>query len=539
VGVADAKIADFLQRLGAPSPTPMQFLKFATGFGEGIDGGRDLLVALLPPVAGSHGYRPLVLLPTDDYEKLAASVRGDASGEICRVTISGEDVLIARNRDYALLMNVEHRATMTRMLAREPQLLESARLLGAWLVDNDLAVVASPPGMKALFALGREGLNRSQRPFDRNRERVPMGALMTQVRQMLGIYRTVLDAADAQVESSALGVSIDLQSHVTVSARMILSKRSEFARFRFAPSARRQWVMDETTGACVAAMVGSIPKGWEDQIAKTGRRLLQRFPDLEGYGDFGQTDWDKVERSYRAAIAGIRSVSLTMRVAREDEPLLSSFYGVLEVEDASRYLASYQQSLALNNELVERSTSDIKLISKWAPVTVADWKGIRVVADIATAAGDRNNPFWQAILSNLFGKDGKMKTHLLAIDKTHVVISTAEEENLVRFVRGFQSGGLPNQPVRTEDVSLPTTLQWIGEDSSWVAIVSPHGAVQWITRWMKTLMDQFGQTPQIPPFRATPPIGLSFSLAEGRCAIDMVLPWDALTGLAEFIQAVR
>ena len=209
---ADKKISAFLQRFDVSLPSPLKFLKFATGLGAGIDGGGDLLVALLPPEEGSRGYQPIVLLPVDDYGKLAAAVRGDASGEICRITISGEDVLIAHKHRHALLMNVEHRATMARLLAREPQLLESVRPLSTWLADNDLAVVVSPTGMKALFALGRQGLEQSQQHFEQTIEPVPMEELVAQIRQTFEIYRAVLDATNAQVESSALGIAIDWQS---------------------------------------------------------------------------------------------------------------------------------------------------------------------------------------------------------------------------------------------------------------------------------------------------------------------------------------
>jgi len=572
----DVKIAAFMQRFGVPLPSPLKFLKFATGLSAGIDADRDLLVALLPPGAGSRDFRPLVLLPVDDYGKLAASVRGDASGEICRVTISGEDVLIARDRSHALLMNVEHRTTMTHLLKREPQLLATLRPLNPWLETNDLAVVVSPVGMKVLFALGRKGLAQSQQHFEQSIEQVPMEALVAQVRQSFAIYRAVLDVTDAQVESSALGVKIGKQSQLKIGARLILAKNSEFAQFRFAPLDRRRLksgqallldlshskgspeqaptrgVTQKSKGedaevaksgnqgeAYVAAVAGTIPKGWGELIAKVGCRLNQRFPDLEGYGRFEQADWDKVEQSYRAMSAGVRAISLVMRVVREDEPLLSGFYGVLQVEDAAAYLASYRLALKLDNELVQRSSCDIKLLSELSPVTVAGAEGIKVVTDIAAATGDQNNLVWRAILNNFLGADGKLKMHLLAVDKTHVILSTAVEDNLARLVGDFRADGRQEKPAPIGAFSLQTTLGMITKDSSWVATVSPRGTVQWITRWMKVLMDQFGQPLQIPPFPPTPPIGFSFNLVQTHCEVDMVLPAETLDGLAKFIQSVH
>ncbi len=536
---ADAKIAALLQQFGIHLPAPLKFLKFATGLDEGLDSEGDLLVALLPPEPGSQGYQPVVLIPVGDYGKLAASVRGDPSGEICRVTISGEDVLIAHNRSHALIMNMEHRATMERLLARKPRLLDSVRPLSTWLIDNDLAVVASPTGMKVLFAQGREGLDRSQRHFEQSIEQVPMEDLVAQARQTIAVYRAVIDTTDAQVEASALGVSIDMQSRVKVSMRLILAKTSEPAQFQFSPLDRKQLETGGQTGACVVALAGTMPKGWGDSFAKVCRRLLQRFPDLEGYGDFERSDWDKVEQSYRATWAGIQEFSFAMRETGEEEPLLSGFYGVLQVEDASDYLASYQRALKLNNELVERSTSDIKLISEFTPTKVADATGLQVVADIAGATGDQNNPFWQETLENLLGKDGKLKMQLLAVDKSHVLLSTAEGNKLSRFVRSFQAGNQPDRSGqdrsgRAGDSSLPTTLQWLEEDSSWIVSISPRDALQWFRRWMKAMMG--GKSIDLPPFPATPPIGVSVALMGGGCQVDLVLPSETLNGFAEFFE---
>ena len=394
--------------------------------------------------------------------------------------------------------------------------------------------------MKALFALGRQGLEQSQQHFEQAIEQVPMEELVTQIRQTFEIYRAVLDATDAQVESSALGIAIDWQSNVRAGARLILAKTSEFAQFQFTPLDRKQLKAGSQTRAYVAAVAGTMPKGWGELIAKVSRRLLQRFPDLEGYGDFKQADWDQVEHSYRATSAGVQAISLMMRVTREEEPLLSGFYGVVQVEDAPAYLASYQQALELNNELVERSTSDIKLTSEYAPVTVADATGIKVVADIASASGDQNNPFWQATMDNLLGDDGKLTMHLLAVDKSHVLVSTAVEKNLIRFMRDFQAGGQQQKSIPIGDPSLPVTLQLIEEDTPWIAIVSPRGSVQWLTRWMKALMGgNLDKLPQLSPFPPTPPIGISFALEEGCFEADLVLPSETLNAIAEFVQAMQ
>jgi hypothetical protein len=534
----DAKVSAFMRQFGIPLPSPMKFLKFATGLGPGIDGQHDLVVALLASDKEFETNLPVVLLPVDAYEKLAASVRGDETGEICRVTISGEDVLIARNRTHAMLMNVEHRKAMGRLLSQRPKLLQTVRPLRTWLVDQDMAIFIAPKSMDNWFALDRQ-VGQKQKNFGRNVEQAPMGEMIKQVRKVFDIYRNVLDATEARVETSGLGVSIDGQSNLKISAKLTLAKTSEVAQFRFAPLDRRQLITVGQSGSDVAAVAGTMPDGFGELIAKMSRRLNQRYPDLEGYGDFQRADWDKLEQSYRATCAGIQAISMVLRVPQETEPLISGFHGLLQVEDASAYLASYQQALKLNNELLKQTRSDIKMISEYSPVTIADVDGIKVVADVAAATGDQNNLFWQATLNHLFGKDGKLMMHLLAVDPTHVILSTAAQGNLVRLVGDYQAGNWQETSPQRGDSLAPTTLKLVDDHSPWIAVVSPRGSVQWLTRWMKALMGHLSESPKIPPFPPTPPIGVSFALQEGHAEVNLVLPAKTLEGFAEFIQAVE
>jgi hypothetical protein len=538
----DVKASAWMQQFGISFPSPLEFLQIATRFDQGVDDQRDFLLALLPLKADSKEYIPVVLLPVTDYEVLAASVRADESGEICRVTISGEDVLMAHNRGHAMLMNIEHRATMERLLVRAPRLLKSVRPLKSWLADNDMAIVLSPKGMENLFAAGKHGVERSERNFEQSIEQVPMKELVDQVRQTFAIYHVLLKIADAQVESSALGVSIDEHTNVRVGMRLTLTETNPFSQFQFVPIEQSQSGLFENKsqeGADVATLMGTIPPGWGNLLAKMSRRLLEQFPELEGYDQFKLADWNKVEQSYQALLAGVQTVSMVMRVVPDDEPLLSGLCGVVQVNDANAYLASYQHALKLNNELVERSRSDIKLLREFSPVTVAGATGIKVVSDIAAASGDQNNPFWQETLSKLLGEEGKLIFHLLAIDQTHMVVSTAGDKNLSRYIREFRTAGQQNISEQIDGSSLSTTMELLEKSSPWILTISPHGTVQWIGRWLEALMGPIGQPHPFPPFPATPPIGISLNLVEGLCKVDLVLPAKTLSGLAEFIQETR
>ena len=126
----DAKVTAFMQIFEVPMPSPLTFLKIFTGMGEGIDQQGDLVVAILPADDGGWDFRPLVLLSVTDYAALAESVQADASGEICRVAIGGEDVLIAKKDDFAVLMNVEDRTSLEQLLGQAPKPLDTYARMG-------------------------------------------------------------------------------------------------------------------------------------------------------------------------------------------------------------------------------------------------------------------------------------------------------------------------------------------------------------------------------------------------------------------------
>jgi len=243
-----------------------------------------------------------------------------------------------------------------------------------------------------------------------------------------------------------------------------------------------------------------------------------------------------MEEAYRASSEGVRSMSFVMRLVEEDQPLLSGIYGVLGVEDSGAYLESYKKSVELNNELMQRSSSDIQLEYEISPTTVGDLQGYEISVDIAEAAGDQNNPVFQMLLGDMLGENGKLITNILAADKTHVVFSTAEEEHLLQFISDVRQGatGLQDSPQNQ------ITLRLLDKRAPCVAVVSPKGYAEIIARFMNSMMGQFGGgAPTIPDYPDAPPVGFSFNLVDGRWEGDMALPVEMLKGLAQFIKTAQ
>jgi hypothetical protein len=158
IASTNAKLQKLIRLFEAPLPAPLDLLKLQTGFGEGFNESGDLAVALLPPRDEFAAPGPLALVPVTDYAAFVKTFNGDASGEICPVTVSDEDVLVAKVGDFALFMNPEYREAMQRIVAHEPAPLEPVSALEDWLAGRDGAIVLLPAGAKMLVDLGAKGL---------------------------------------------------------------------------------------------------------------------------------------------------------------------------------------------------------------------------------------------------------------------------------------------------------------------------------------------------------------------------------------------
>ncbi len=155
-----------------------------------------------------------------DYAKFAESISGDATGEICRVMIAGEEVLVAKRGAYAMLMNVEHRPTMEALLAAEPKPSDAAQPLAEWLAANDFAVVLTRAGVEALTALGSEAVAQQQAAMKEQLGDPQLGGGLEDDARALGFVESVLGFSASEVQTVGMGVAIDDDANLRISNRM-------------------------------------------------------------------------------------------------------------------------------------------------------------------------------------------------------------------------------------------------------------------------------------------------------------------------------
>ncbi|HYO25469.1 MAG TPA: hypothetical protein VEQ85_11040 [Lacipirellulaceae bacterium] len=513
-------------------PAPLAFIRTATGLGAGVNESGDALMALLPGDTPEQP-KPLLVVAVSDYAAFAASVGGDASGEISRVRIAGQEVLAAKRAEYAVLMNMEHRATMETLLgtpAREP---ESIAALGQWLAEADVAIVVLPAGVDYLTGRGKAAVDEQAASLDEQYGDPALADMLKDMKQGLEINRSILGFVDAEIAAGAVGVAIDETGNVRISDRFLFTEGGRLARLQNVPKGDEPALAGFPNEPFVFAGGGPIPPAWMEAGARLMRRIIEDHPEIYGFAGFDEAQWAEVEASWTEAMRA-RAWSMVMFAGAKDDPLYSNLYGRALVDDSTAYLASIKKSMATWNKLTAASTSDITLNSETSDVEIAGKRGVMVVTDVAAAAGDDDVPMIKPMFEAMFGGDGKIRFYSIAA-APQVALTAIAPEPKVTEALGWAADerGLANASEVAETAGL------LNPAAPWTFYLSPQGIVIWAERMYTKVFSAFGGPAfPIPPYPAGPPLGMSMNLANGQFQGELVVPRKMLEGLADYIKQV-
>jgi hypothetical protein len=540
LGAASAKIERvtklFAEVSPMPIPAPLPVLKAATGLGAGINEQGDALLALLPGTRQAPNQRPLLLVPVSDYSAFASSLNGDTSGDICRVTISGEEVLVASLGQYAVLMNVEHRELLEGIVAAKPRPLPSIEPLGDWLTKVDVAVALTPSGLDMLTSMGRARLAGRRRAMEERPGQPQLADNLRQVQSTLAMYEEVLGFLGGELEAMAIGVAIDDDANVKLQTQAILSKSGEIANLAAPDSTKTSALAGYRDEPYVFAGGGPIPPEYGELSADFARGFLRAHPESYGFKELSEEQWQEVGDAWQAAMKGITSLSMAMLPGDADDPLYSNFYGIVQVEDAAAYLKSYAKSIELWNKLLAHNTTGIKFQYDTEETELAGKKGLLLTADLSEVANDQNVPMMKPMMEALLGKEGKMRIYLMAVDEHTVYMGIAEKDEVAARMESVlkQENGL------AQSSEAEMTLALLDPKSAWIGLVSPKGAVTWATRLFALIFAQFGQgAPTIPEFPQSPPLGVALSIGDGRMSTELACPAELLKAAAAYIAKLQ
>lgn len=523
---ANSKAELLLEKFQYALPAPWEFVKMVTGLDEGIDPQGDLLVALVPGSRPNAEPQPLVLLPIVDYEVFANSIRADTSGEICRVELAGEALLVARKGTLAILMNVEHRATLERLLGSQPDPVRRLGPLSIWLAQTDLAIVIMPAGIKALGRAERQPIQ--HRPISLFKQ------MVQQLRMGLVFFQNaILNDFNRSLDVAAVGVAIDKRSNVRLGYRAVLIHGSDQASADQPAEVQSSPLVGHAAGPYVLAVSGRLATDADHFLGALWNRMNETLRTMGGDKPLSLEDQQKQQQAQELLRDGARQISLVFRPGQEDDPLLAGVSGVVHVDDAEAYLQSVQKSFVLENEVLANTSTDLLLQWELTPTTVADGKGYEIAVDIGVA-NDPNVPDFIRLIESVVGENGKFDMQLVAADPTTVLLGIESEQEFPALLENVRQGeqGLQQQE------NLQATLKLLDNRATWLAVISPRGLSQWVRRGLGAWF-RFGGAPLLPEITETPPIGFSLNLENDLLEADLVWPIETIDALVDYFKELQ
>jgi hypothetical protein len=536
---ANAKIEKLLgvfkELVPQPIPTPLQLAKAATGVGAGVNEQGDGMLMLLAPKEGLAAPTPAFVIPIADYAAFAESINADATGEACRVAVAGEEVLVAKRGSYAVFIDVDNRDRLDALLAAKTKTPASIEPLAPWLAKTDAAAALTPLGVKALTSLAKEGLAKQKAELEETFNDPQLAQTLREFKQGLEVWEAVLGFFGAELDAAGVGLALDDSSNIKLLTQLVLTKGGKLANTKRVEPGKQSPLAGYPDEPFIVAGGGPLPPTYADTGAKFMRAMLQKFPSPYGFQKLSDSDWKEAEEMWADSMRGLQSITGAMLLGEKDSPLFSNLYSIMKVDDSARYLKSYAESMKKWNDLLARTTIDIKLKYDISDVEVAGKKGLLVISDVAAAAGDENVPDFQAMLKAMIGEDGKTRLYLLPTDGNTVLMSMGGETQAAKAVERFgKSSGLADSSL------VQTATKQLDPQAPWQAVVSPKGLVAWSKRLYDNVLAPIagGGTLPIPEFPNTPPLAISVNFAEGRLSTELVWPVETTQGLVAYIKKV-
>ena len=510
---------------------PLTVAKYVTGLNAGLDESGDLVIALLPGEGREEPFRPLVLLPITQYEVFATSLNADPSGEVCRITLKGEDILIASTGSHAMLMNVEHRAMMEQFKLRKQVPQAALSQIDTWLPKQDVAFVLLPQGIRHLSHLQHQPARRQRVGLDFLGQPSILNQWLSTVSK-----NEIADWLDSNVELAAIGINVDDQLNLRLGKQLIIKKSSPLASLVPGTSEQQTAKLGLSDKPYVFAAGGPIVPGWGKQLATFLCQLEQKNAAANGLENIASGLWDKEERAYRLLFEEIRSCSAMMLIGEKGEPLAGNFLGIATVPDVSKYFDSLPQVVETWNEITQQSTSDIKPDFDFTTEEIEGKRRCEIVIDIASTARDPNVPIINWMLEAVFGPEGKLRVRFTEVNSTTFLFGLATQEQMAELLKRERDKAT-TIPQSTEELA---TLGLVKPDTPWKALISPQGCLRWASRAYGEFIGLLNNDEiNIPEMPNSSPIGVTVDWNKRHWECEIVCPAETWATLAKYLAKAK
>ncbi len=542
----DAAVQRLLGALQVPLGRPLTLVKAATGINEGLDPDGDLLVAALPGRGGERRPTLAVWLPVSDYDRFVRSLHGTPREEVTAVTMAGEDLLVARHGEWAVVVDPDVRGRLDQLVGdrrRGGRPVPAA--WGDWVGTNDVTIMLFRPGVRRGLSevLGRRAAgelepevttDETDRPIEDDLFGTPARDIAANPWQAA---RAALHAGLGEVpeatrwlrQTVAIGVGLQLddQGNATVAARLAWQAGTRTPDEPGGDAAEPA-PLPYDGGAFVVAGAGRVSGEWVAAVSGPYTRLLASDLGVDVREQAAAVE--KLRKSLTQAGEGVTSFAVFSRPGKRTDGVYTNSHLVLRVKSAQEFVERAAGVIARWNELAEHAPEAAQLRFQSEPVQIAGRDATQYYVDMADMVGAAGLPEVRQSMERLFGPGGRLRLELVAIDDRTVLVAAATVEQAAEVVELVAKGA----PPQWDQEELQPTAGLLGGDPAWRVFLSPRSYVARRNREVQAIVGPaFG--PQPMPFPSSPPLAVAGGETADGVWVELIVPADTVTAMGHYV----
>ncbi len=552
LGDTNARVQKLTQKMQIPVPDLLPMAQMFTGIQQGLDTKGGLAAAVF---ADEHedafwGMSLAVFVPVTDYKVFLEQLQPeDAAAQITEVTVLGGKYLAAKKGGFAVFTSISQKHVLEHVLASSKNATAGLAPLHPWLGEQQAAVIVTPAGKKLLFAKAGEFLSlgldaigagvandagekkdEDDDKADEN-DKKPVADEAQSIKELIKSGKELLAEAESEVTQFGVGIRIDDQTAVHVSARALFTPKGKLSEWAAEVKVPKGGLLAGLPPSKFVIAYGGVTPDVHPALAHLIDRLSETGLEKMGLDD-------ELRKKYATAVSRQRANRLNscglLGQLRPGDSIAATSGMVEHVKNAKDHIKLTRDVL----EVVQKATADRsetkKSIYELNEVTIGDLKALEVVTDMNALLGAGNPDAamaeqLQGFFSKLFGNEGVMRIYLAVADD-HTVVSGYSKELLQRGVAHVRSGevGLERDP------QIARTMALLPNGVQWAAYVSPQGLLQWIDVLMREVLPA-QMNFRIPPFPPSDPIGLGAKVSAAGLDAEIVLPESVVSGIGQYV----
>jgi hypothetical protein len=525
----DAKFQALAQEMQLPPFSPLTMLKQRLKIGEGVKETGTVGLILLPGDDDSSAPAPILLIPVTDYTKFIEPLEPEnAADAVTKLKLLPGDTYVRNIGNYAVMTDEEHREVLEKSLKLAKDIPAGLAPWRDWLSGQDAAGIALSPGIKQFSAKVQEGLAATKSMLEGGNDQ------MQKTAAVFDLYALLFQTAETEVDAVGFGVQLDKQKTLRLTKRVALTPGGKWAQYAAQVHAAKDPLLaglpDEPfVAAGGAALSDSLLSGFMTASAE----IIKAMPGYYGLND--EQVAKVAEATKKSNLHGNQSMAFLLGVGEENEPIYAGLAGVVRVDDAQAYMASYEKFITEYAALVKEIGSPMLGVFEIEKSDVGGIAGLQITVQMPQPPDNEQAPQFNAMMETMFGNGGKAVCWIVPADEHHIVMGYVNQDCVSRMIEVIKQG----KPGLEANADVAKTMALLLPDAAAAGYVSLAGAVSFVKRIVATVVPQAGISQKIPDFPPTPPIGFSLTTSPNEVQTSAIVPVEVLKAVVPYVNKVQ